>query len=245
MFSLEGARVWVAGHRGMVGAALMRRLRREHCTLLTVDRASLDLRRQAETEAWLGENRPDVVFLAAAKVGGILANNSFPADFLYDNLIMEANVINAAAQSGVRKLVLLGSSCMYPRDAEQPIREEQLLTGPLEATNEWYSIAKIAGIKLVQSYRRQHGCDFISAMPCNLYGPHDNFDLKSSHVLAALLRRVHEARQRGDSSIEIWGSGTPRREFLHVDDCADALVRLAQLYSDEQLINIGAGQDMA
>jgi GDP-L-fucose synthase len=244
VFSLEGARVWVAGHRGMVGAALVRRLQRERCTILTVGRASLDLRRQADTEAWLGENRPDVVFLAAAKVGGILANNSFPADFLYDNLIMEANVIHAAAQSGVRKLILLGSSCIYPRDAEQPIREEQLLTGPLEATNEWYAVAKIAGIKLVQSYRRQHGCDFISAMPCNLYGPHDNFDLKSSHVLAALLRRVHEARLRGASSIEIWGSGAPRREFLHVDDCADALVRLAEHYSDEQFINIGTGRDI-
>jgi GDP-L-fucose synthase len=244
MISLEGAKVWVAGHRGMVGAALVRRLQRERCTILTADRASLDLRRQEQTEAWLQQERPDVVFLAAAKVGGILANNSFPADFLYDNLIMEANVIHAAAQSGVRKLVLLGSSCIYPRDAEQPIREEQLLTGPLEATNEWYAIAKIAGIKLVQSYRRQHGCDFISAMPCNLYGPHDNFDPISSHVLAALLRRVHEARQRSEASIEIWGSGTPRREFLHVDDCAEALVELAKHYSNEQFINIGAGQDM-
>ena len=244
MMSLQGKRVWVAGHRGMVGAALMRRLQSEDCALLTAGRAELDLRRQAETEAWIERMRPEVIFLAAAKVGGILANASLPADFLYDNLAIEANVVHAAARAEVGKLVLLGSSCIYPREAAQPIGENQLLSGPLEPTNEWYAIAKIAGLKLVQAYRRQHGCDFIAAMPCNLYGPHDNFDLASSHVLAAFIRRVHDAKLRAAPSIEIWGSGTPRREFLHVDDCADALVRLAKDYSDERPINIGAGRDI-
>jgi GDP-L-fucose synthase len=242
--TLAGARVWVAGHRGMVGSALLRRLEREGCTLLTVDRATLDLRRQGPTEAWLEKARPDIVFLAAAKVGGIFANDTHPAEFLYDNLMVEANVIHASARIGVAKLVMLGSSCLYPRDAPQPISEISLLTGPLEPTNEWYAVAKIAGVKLVQAYRRQHGHDFITAMPCNLYGPHDNFDLMSSHVLAALTRRVHEARIRGDPSVEIWGTGTPRREFLHADDAADALVILAQIYSDERPINVGAGQDL-
>ncbi|OCC00818.1 GDP-fucose synthetase [Labrys sp. WJW] len=244
MMSLQGKRVWVAGHRGMVGAALMRRLQSEDCTLLTVDRTELDLRRQADTEAWIERMRPEVIFLAAAKVGGILANASLPADFLYDNLAIETNVVHAAARAGVGKLVLLGSSCIYPRNAAQPIGEDQLLSGPLESTNEWYAIAKIAGLKLVQAYRRQHGCDFIAAMPCNLYGPHDNFDLASGHVLAAFIRRVHEAKLRDAPAIEIWGSGTPRREFLHVDDCADALVRLARDYSNERPINIGAGEDI-
>ncbi|MGJ4858935.1 GDP-L-fucose synthase family protein [Labrys sp. La1] len=244
MMSLHGKRVWVAGHRGMVGAALMRRLQGEGCTLLTAGKDELDLRRQAETEAWIERMRPEVIFLAAAKVGGILANASLPADFLYDNLAIETNVVHAAARAGVAKLVLLGSSCIYPREAAQPIGEDQLLSGPLEPTNEWYAIAKIAGLKLVQAYRRQHGCDFIVAMPCNLYGPHDNFDLASSHVLAAFIRRVHEARLREAPSIEIWGSGTPRREFLHVDDCADALVHLATNYSDEKPINIGTGWDI-
>lgn len=244
MMSLVGKRVWVAGHRGMVGAALMRRLQSERCTLLTAGRAELDLRRQAETEAWIEWMRPEVIFLAAAKVGGILANASLPADFLYDNLAIQTNVVHAAARAGVAKLVLLGSSCIYPREAAQPIGEDQLLSGPLEPTNEWYAIAKIAGLKLVQAYRRQHGCDFIAAMPCNLYGPHDNFDLASGHVLAAFIRRVHEAKLREAPAIEIWGSGTPRREFLHVDDCADALVRLARNYSDERPINIGAGEDI-
>jgi len=244
MMSLQGKRVWVAGHRGMVGAALVRRLQSEDCTLLTVDRTELDLRRQADTEAWIERMRPEVIFLAAAKVGGILANASLPADFLYANLAIETNVVHAAARAGVGKLVLLGSSCIYPRNAAQPIGEDQLLSGPLEPTNEWYAIAKIAGLKLVQAYRRQHGCDFIAAMPCNLYGPHDNFDLASGHVLAAFIRRVHEAKLRDAPAIEIWGSGTPRREFLHVDDCADALVRLARDYSDERPINIGAGEDI-
>lgn len=244
MMSLQGKRVWVAGHRGMVGAALVRRLQSEDCTLLTVDRTELDLRRQADTEAWIERMRPEVIFLAAAKVGGILANASFPADFLYDNLAIETNVVHAGARAGVGKLVLLGSSCIYPRNAAQPIGEDQLLSGPLEPTNEWYAIAKIAGLKLVQAYRRQHGCDFIAAMPCNLYGPHDNFDLASGHVLAAFIRRVHEAKLRDAPAIEIWGSGTPRREFLHVDDCADALVHLARDYSDERPINIGAGEDI-
>lgn len=243
-FALDGKRVWVAGHRGMVGSALVRRLGREPCEVLVADRARVDLKRQAETEDWIAESRPDVVFLAAAKVGGILANDTYPADFLYDNLMIEANVIEAAHRVGVEKLVFLGSSCIYPKLAEQPIREEALLTGPLEPTNAWYAVAKIAGIKLAQAYRRQHGRDFIAAMPTNLYGPGDNFDLASSHVLPALIRKAHEARERGDPELVIWGTGTPRREFLHADDCADALVFLLKRYSGEEHVNVGSGTDV-
>ncbi len=243
-FDLAGKRVWVAGHRGMVGAALMRRLQSEGCQLLTAGRAELDLLRQDQTERWLVTNRPDVVIVAAAKVGGILANDSFPADFLYQNLMIEANIVEASRQAGVGKLLFLGSSCIYPKLAPQPIEEDSLLTGPLEPTNEWYAIAKIAGIKLAQSYRKQYGCDYISAMPTNLYGPEDNFDLQSSHVLPALLRKAHEAKQRGDRQITIWGTGTPRREFLHVDDCADALVHLLKHYSDFEHVNVGSGEDI-
>ena len=243
MFRLEGRRIYVAGHRGMVGSALVRRLEREKCEILTAPR-SLDLREQAGVREWFAANRPEGVIVAAAKVGGILANDSFPAQFLYDNLMIEANVIEAARRTDVGKLLFLGSSCIYPKMAPQPIEESALLTGPLEPTNEWYAIAKIAGIKLCQAYRREYGCDFISAMPTNLYGPGDNFDLQSSHVLPALIRKAHEAKASGADHIVIWGSGTPRREFLHVDDLADACVFLLEGYSDEGHVNIGSGEDI-
>jgi len=243
-FALAGKRVWVAGHRGMVGSALVRRLQREDCELLTVDRRSVDLKNQAETNAWIEATRPQVVFLAAAKVGGILANASAPADFLYDNLMIAANVMSAAQRVGVEKLLFVGSSCIYPKFAPQPIPEEALLTGPLEPTNEGYAIAKIAGLKLAQSYRRQYGADFISATPTNLYGPGDNFDPVTSHVLPALIRRTREAKARGDDKLVIWGSGAARREFLHVDDCADACVHLMKSYSEDSHINVGYGDDV-
>jgi len=243
-FALVGKRVWVAGHRGMVGSALVRRLQREDCELLTVDRRSVDLKNQAETNAWIEATRPQVVFLAAAKVGGILANASAPADFLYDNLMIAANVMSAAQRVGVEKLLFVGSSCIYPKFAPQPIPEEALLTGPLEPTNEGYAIAKIAGLKLAQSYRRQYGADFISATPTNLYGPGDNFDPVTSHVLPALIRRTREAKARGDDKLVIWGSGAARREFLHVDDCADACVHLMKSYSEDSHINVGYGDDV-
>lgn len=244
-YSLTGKRIFVAGHRGMVGSAISRRLEDENCTVLTAGRAELDLMDQAAVRAWFAREKPDAVFLAAAKVGGILANDSFPADFLYDNLMIEANVIEASFRSGVGKLMFLGSSCIYPKFAEQPIREDSLLTGALEPTNEWYAVAKIAGIKLCQAYRRQHGCDYISAMPTNLYGPGDNFDPQSSHVLPALIRKAHEAREAGAGGMTIWGTGTPRREFLHVDDLADACVFLMQTYSEDSHVNVGSGSDIA
>ncbi|MFA6117520.1 MAG: GDP-L-fucose synthase [Sphingomonas sp.] len=244
-FSLAGRRVYVAGHRGMVGSAIVRRLAGEQCEILTASRVDLDLLDQAAVRAWFERERPDAVFLAAAKVGGILANDRFPADFLYQNMMIEANVIEAAHRSEVEKLLFLGSSCIYPKFAPQPIREDALLTGPLEPTNEWYAIAKIAGIKLAQAYRRQHGRDFISAMPTNLYGSGDNFDLESSHVLPALIRKAHEAKISEAAGIEIWGTGTPRREFLHVDDCADACVHLIKTYSDPEHVNIGSGEDLS
>lgn len=243
-YDLSGKRVFVAGHRGMVGSAIVRRLETEGCEILTATRAELDLKDQAAVRAWFAAEKPDAVFLAAAKVGGILANDTYPADFLYDNLMIEANVIEAAHRVNVGKLLFLGSSCIYPKFAEQPIREDSLLTGALEPTNEWYAIAKIAGIKLAQAYRRQHGRDYISAMPTNLYGPGDNFDLQSSHVLPALIRKTHEAKQAGSSSITIWGTGTPRREFLHVDDLADACVFLMKTYSGDEHVNVGFGNDV-
>jgi GDP-L-fucose synthase len=244
-YPLGGRRVWVAGHRGMVGSAVVRRLAREDCEVLTVDRAQVDLRRQGEVAAWLAEARPQAVVLAAATVGGILANDTRPAEFIYDNLAIEANVIHGAWQSGVEKLLFLGSSCIYPRDAGQPMAEEALLTGPLEPTNQWYAVAKIAGLKMCQAYRRQHGCDFVSAMPTNVYGPGDNFDLASSHVVAALIRKAHEARMAGDDALTVWGSGRPRREFLYVDDLADGLVFLLRTYSGEAPVNVGTGEDIA
>lgn len=244
-YDLKGKRVYVAGHRGMVGSAIVRRLELEGCDIITATRTEMDLTRQDQVEAWMERTCPDAVFLAAARVGGILANDTYPADFLYDNMILEANVIHAAHKVGVEKLMFLGSSCIYPKFADQPIVEESLLTGSLEPTNEWYAIAKIAGIKLCQAYRRQHGRDFISAMPTNLYGPGDNFDLKSSHVMPALIRKAHEAKINHESEITIWGTGTPRREFLHVDDCADACVHLMKIYSDDTHVNVGFGEDIA
>ena len=243
-YALQGKRVWVAGHRGMVGAALVRRLAREGCEVLIAERSDADLRRQGDVEHWMDVNRPHAVFVAAAKVGGILANDTRPAEFLFDNLMIEANVIDAAWKAGVEKLLFLGSSCIYPKLAPQPITEDALLTGPLEPTNEWYAIAKIAGIKLCQAYRKQYGCDFISAMPTNLYGPGDNYDLNTSHVIPALIRKAHEAKLRGDRQMIIWGTGTPRREFLHVDDCADALVLLMTRYSGVEHVNVGSGEDL-
>ena len=243
-YDLKDKRVYVAGHRGMVGGAVVRRLASEGCEVITAGRDRVDLKRQAEVETFFAAEKPDAVVMAAAKVGGILANDTYPAEFLYDNLMIEANIVQAAHEVGVAKFLFLGSSCIYPKMAPQPIQEDALLTGPLEPTNEWYAIAKIAGIKLGQAYRRQYGDDFISAMPTNLYGPGDNFDLKSSHVLPALIRKAHEAKQRGDREIMIWGTGTPRREFLHCDDCADALVFLLKSYSDFEHVNVGSGEDV-
>lgn len=243
-FDLQGRRVYVAGHRGMVGSALLRRLARESCTVLTASRSEVDLREQAAVQAYFMRERPEVVLLAAAKVGGILANDSFPADFIYENLAIELNVIEAARRHGVSKLLFLGSSCIYPKFADQPLVEDALLTGALEPTNEWYAIAKIAGIKMCQAYRRQHGCDFISVMPPNLYGPGDNFDPASSHVMAALIRKAHEAKASNAPGIVLWGTGTPRREFLHVDDLADACIHLLKTYSDAMPINVGSGEDI-
>jgi len=227
----------------MVGSAIVRRLASEQCEVLFSDR-SVDLREQAAVRAWFAENRPDAVVIAAAKVGGILANDSYPGQFLYDNLMIEANLIEISRLYEIEKLLFLGSSCIYPKMAPQPIAENALLSGPLEPTNQWYAIAKIAGIKLCQAYRRQYRCDFISAMPTNLYGPGDNYDLKGSHVLPALIRKAHEARLKGADSIDIWGTGAPRREFLHVDDLADASVFLLKHYSDEQHVNVGSGEDI-
>ena len=244
IFPLEGKRVWVAGHRGMVGSAIVRRLASEGCEILTAGRDVLDLERQSAVEAWIAQEKPDAIFMAAAKVGGILANDTYPADFLYNNLVIETNIVDAAWRNGVGKVLFLGSSCIYPKFAPQPIMEDALLTGPLEPTNEWYAIAKIAGIKLAQAYRKQHGCDFISAMPTNLYGIGDNFDLNSSHVMPALIRKAHEAKLAGADSITIWGTGTPRREFLNADDCADACVFLMKTYSDFEHVNVGSGEDV-
>lgn len=244
-FSLAGRRVWVAGHRGMVGAALTRRLASEGCTLLEATRAEVDLREQAAVRTWMKRQRPEAVFVAAATVGGILANDTRPAEFLYDNLMIEANIISAAHEIGVEKLLFLGSSCIYPRLAPQPITEAALMTGPLEPTNEWYAIAKIAGIRLAQAYRRQYGLHSISAMPTNLYGPNDNFDLASSHVLPAFVRKMHEAKVSRAESVVLWGTGEPRREFMHVDDLADALVHLMKVYDGEGHVNVGVGEDVS
>jgi len=228
----------------MVGSAIVRRLVSERCEVITAGREVVDLKRQDQVEAWMAREKPDAIFLAAAKVGGIMANDSYPADFLYDNLMIETNIIQAAHANGVAKLLFLGSSCIYPKFAQQPIREDSLLTGALEPTNEWYAIAKIAGIKLAQAYRKQHGADFISAMPTNLYGQGDNFDLNSSHVMPALIRKAHEAKLAGADNITIWGTGTPRREFLNADDCADACVFLMKAYSGSEHVNVGSGDDI-
>ena len=241
---IDGKKVWVSGHNGMVGSAIMRRLAREDCALLSVDRRQCDLTDPAQVTQWMHQHRPDVVVVAAAKVGGILANDSYPVDFLYDNLAIQNNIIRTAFEVGVEKLLFLGSSCIYPRMAQQPIKEKALLTGPLEPTNEWYAIAKIAGIKLCQAYMKQYGARFISAMPTNLYGPKDNFDLNSSHVIPALMRKAHSAKANGEFGIEIWGTGKPLREFLHVDDLADAAVFVLRTYEDYEHINIGSGEDL-
>lgn len=245
MLDLAGKRVWVAGHRGMVGSALCRRLVQEDARLLTADRQEVDLMRQAAVEDWVAANRPEVAIIAAARVGGIAANSAWPLDFLHDNLMIEANVMRACADNGITKLLFLGSSCIYPKFADQPIREDSLLTGALEPTNEWYAIAKIAGIKLAQAYRRQRGLDYISAMPTNLYGPGDNYDLESSHVIPALLRKAMMARDAAASTMTVWGTGMPRREFMHVDDLADALVFLLRTYSEDAHINVGSGTDLS
>jgi len=241
MFTFAGKKIWVAGHRGMVGQALLRRLESEDCEVLTVTRDKVDLRDQAAVDAWVKENKPDGIMLTAARVGGIYANNAYPAEFIYDNLMIECNVVNASHRHGVEKLMFLGSSCIYPKHAEQPIKEESLLSGPLEPNVQWYGVGKIAGVKLCEAYRAQYGCDFISAQPCNLYGPGDSYDPQNSHVLPALLRKFHEAKQAKAPSVVVWGSGTPLREFLHVDDLADALVFLMQRYSDAPPINVGSG----
>ena len=245
IYSLKGRRVFVAGHRGMVGSAIVRRLESENCEVLTASRKELDLRDQSAVRRWIGDRKPDAVVLAAAKVGGILANDTYPADFLYENLVIETNVIESSFRNEVQKLIFLGSSCIYPKFAPQPIPEDALLTGSLEPTNEWYAIAKIAGLKLCQAYRRQHGVDYISAMPTNLYGPGDNYDLEKSHVIPAMLRKAHEAKFAGDREMTIWGSGTPKREFLHVDDAADAMVYLLKSYSGDGHVNVGSGEDIS
>ncbi len=244
VFSLRGRRVWVAGHRGMVGSAIVRRLGAVDCVVIRDDRDRVDLTRQADVEAFVATHKPEVVFVAAAKVGGIHANSTYPGTFLYDNLMIEANIIHAAARAKVEKLLFLGSSCIYPRAAPQPMPEAALLTGPLEPTNEWYAVAKIAGIKLCQAYRRQYGCDFIAAMPTNLFGPGDNFHPENSHVPAALLRRFHEAKQAAAPDVTVWGTGRPVREFLYVDDLADACVFLMTHYSEDYHVNVGTGQDI-
>jgi len=240
------SKIYIAGHRGMVGSALLRRLQKEGYTNFVFSSSTeLDLRDQKAVKAFFQEKKPDFVFLAAAKVGGIYANNSYRAEFLYDNLMIESNIIHFSYESGVKKLLFLGSSCIYPKLAPQPLKEEYLLTGPLEYTNEPYAIAKIAGIKMCDAYRSQYGCDFISAMPTNLYGPNDNYDLNNSHVLPALLRKFHEAKQNREKQVVVWGTGTPRREFLHVDDLADACYFLMQHYNEDGLVNIGIGEDIS
>ncbi|MGJ7041007.1 GDP-L-fucose synthase [Shinella sp. BE166] len=244
MYDLTGKRVWVAGHRGMVGSAVARRLEAENCEILFAQRDAVDLEERSDVERFLAEHRPHAVVMAAAKVGGILANDRNPVEFLQRNLTMELNVIKSAHEAGVEKLLFLGSSCIYPKFAPQPIKENALLTGDLEPTNEWYAIAKIAGIKLCQAYMKQHGARFISAMPTNLYGPHDNFDLQTSHVVPALIRKAHEAKLASLDHVTIWGSGTPRREFLFSEDCADALVFILKNYEDYEHINVGSGEDI-
>jgi GDP-L-fucose synthase len=244
LFDLKGKRVYVAGHRGMAGSAIVRRLVGEGCEVLTADRRTLDLTQQADTERWLLDQRPDAVFLAAGHVGGIYANDTFPADFIVDNLAIGLNVIRGAHKAGVKKLLALGSSCIYPKLAPQPMSEDALLTGPLEPTNEWYAVAKIAAIKLCQAYRKQHGADFISVMPTNLYGPGDNYHPEHSHVPAALIRRFHEGKLANAPSVVVWGTGKPRREFLSSDDLADACVFVMKHYSDYGFLNVGTGEDI-
>ena len=244
-FNIQNKNIWVAGHRGMVGAAVTSRLKKENCKILTVGREDLDLCDQNSVKHWIKANKPDVIVLAAAKVGGIHANNSAPVDFLQENLMIQSNILHAANEFAVDRLLFLGSSCIYPKHADQPIKEDSLLTGALEQTNEWYAIAKIAGIKLCQAYRKQYGRDWISAMPTNLYGPGDNYDLATSHVLPALLRKFHEAKLNNSEEVVLWGSGSPLREFMHCDDLADALVFLLKNYSSDKHINVGSGKEVS
>jgi GDP-L-fucose synthase len=243
-FDLAGKRIWVAGHRGMAGSAIAQRLERENCEMITATRSELDLLSQKDVHSWLSDKRIDAVFLAAATVGGIMANSTRPAEFLYENLVIETNVIHAARDAGVKKLLFLGSSCIYPRLAAQPMKEEDLLTGPLEPTNEWYAIAKIAGIKLCQAFRRQYGCDFVSVMPTNLYGPGDRYDAQGGHVVAALIMKIHAAKVENKPTVELWGTGTPRREFLFTGDLADACVFVMKNYSGEMFLNVGTGREL-
>jgi len=244
IFPLAGKRIMVAGHRGMAGSAILRRLAREDCEILTADRNEVDMMRQQDVEDWLGAAKPDAMFIAAAKVGGIYANSTRPAEFLHDNLAIELNLIHMARRVGVKKLLFLGSSCIYPREAPQPMKEEFLLTGPLEPTNEGYAIAKIAGIKMCDAYRQQYGCDFISAMPTNLYGPGDHYDLLNGHVVAAMIMKVHTAKVKGEKTVTIWGTGTPRREFLFTEDLADGLVFMMKYFSGAGHLNLGTGIDI-
>jgi GDP-L-fucose synthase len=244
IFELAGKRVYVAGHRGMVGSAITRRLASAECEIITADRREVDLERQEQTERFLATTKPDVVIVAAAKVGGIHANDTYPAEFISENLAIARNTIDASHKASVQKLLFLGSSCIYPKQARQPMREDELLTGPLEPTNEWYAVAKIAGIKLCQAYRRQYGNDFISVMPTNLYGPQDNYHPENSHVVSGLMRRLHEAKRNGTPTVTVWGTGAPRREFLFVDDLADACAFVLEHYSGEQHVNIGSGQEI-
>jgi GDP-L-fucose synthase len=245
MLSLKGLKVWVSGHRGMVGRALVRRLSREQCAVITASRTQLDLTRQADVESWLSAARPDLIFLASARVGGIQANATYPADFIYQNIAIQTNIIEAARCCGVRKLVFFGSSCTYPKFSPQPVAEEQLLAGSPEPTNLWFAVAKIAGLKMVEAYRHQYGCDFINLMPANTYGPGDNFDPKAAHVIPALISKFHTAREEGHRCVEVWGTGTPLREFLFVDDLADAAVHMAKYYSAAEPINIGTGKEVS
>jgi len=244
-YNLSGKKVWVAGHRGMVGSAVCRQLENEDCNIIKAGRDEVNLVNQAEINDWMNAAKPDAIVIAAAKVGGIQANNNFPVDFLYENLMIEANIIHAAHLNKVERMLFLGSSCIYPRLADQPIKENSLLTGALEPTNEWYALAKITGIKLIQAYRKQYGYDWISAMPTNLYGPGDNYDLDSSHVLPALLRKFHEAKSSKSSEVTVWGSGKPLREFMHCDDLANALLFLLKNYSDCEHINVGSGVEVS
>ena len=243
-FSLDGKRIWVAGHTGMVGSAIIQKLRNSTCEIVTVSRSELDLTRQSDVEAWLAESKLDAIFLAAARVGGILANDSYPVEFLVDNIQIQTNIFAAAHLAGVNRLLFLGSSCIYPRLSAQPMKEDALLTGPLEPTNQWYAIAKIAGVMTAQAYRREHHRDYISCMPTNLYGPGDSFDLEESHVLSALMVKAHQAKQSNADSFEVWGTGKPKREFLFVDDLADAVVFLLERYSADETINVGYGSDI-
>jgi GDP-L-fucose synthase len=245
IYHLGGKRIWVAGHAGMVGSALVRALEKENCEIIRVPRATLDLRRQADVERWIANERPDTVIVAAATVGGILANDTRPGEFIYDNLIIAANIVEASHRAGVQKLLYLGSSCVYPASSPQPIEEDALLTGAFEPTNQWYATGKAAGIMLCRAYRRQYGCNFISAMPTNTYGPNDTYDFTASHVIPALIAKMHAAKSAGKEDIEVWGTGTPRREFIYVDDLADALVFLLKNYSNERHVNIGVGSDIS